>query len=143
VIRRHRTGFAALLLLVLIAWNSAAQQDAQAPTAPNAEPYEEGEFPEWARTARRAEIVALGSLPISLLASRLLYTLGRFVVVSIAQGSLLPEYLPPFLAPPNAVPLSREDNAWILVGAVSISGIIAAVDYALGAAEQTDEQGRP
>ena len=54
-------------------------------------PYDPEEFPQWARDLRRGEIVATGSFPLTLLASRLLYGLGRFLVQSIqSRGVTLP-----------------------------------------------------
>ena len=128
---------AALLLLALGA-TAGAQSAASRPEAPDAEPYDPSEFPRWALDLRRGEIIAFGSLPVSLLASRLLYGLGRFVVNSIVQRSFATEYLPPIIAPPGSavVPLGADENTWITVGAASISVTIAVVDYALGRAER-------
>ncbi len=128
----------ALAVLVAVAAVLPAQTPTR-PVVPDAEPYEEEEFPRWARDVRRAEIIAFGSLPISLLASRLLYGFGRFLFASIDAGRLDPSYLPPLFAPPGAVPLSRTDNIRIVIGAVSISAAIALIDYALGRRESRDE----
>ncbi len=125
-------------MLLLIAATLPGQTPDR-PVVPDAEPYEEDEFPLWARDLRRAEIIGLGSFPLALLATRLLYGLGRFIAASITVGELSAEYLPPLIAPPGAVPFSRRDNARVLVGAVSLSGVIAVVDYALGRREASDE----
>lgn len=126
-------------LLVVLAGTGWTQEDSGRTVAPNAEPYEEGEFPQWARSLRRAEVIGLGTLPITLLASRILYGIGRFAVVSIAQGGFAVGYLPPVVAPPNAVPLSREDNVRIVIGAVTLSSTVALIDYLLGQSELDDE----
>lgn len=42
------------------------------------EPYSEDEFPTWAHDIRRAEIITIGSLPFTTLASTLCYSLGRY-----------------------------------------------------------------
>lgn len=128
-------GLLVLLVLPLVAPVAGAQQAAAPPRVDEAEPYDEAEFPQWALDLRRAEIVALGALPITLLASRLLYGLGRFTVESIRARQIAPAYLPPFLAPPGAVPLTREDNLWIIGGAVSLSTVVAIIDYARGVRE--------
>ncbi len=125
-----------LLLLVAVALSG---QSTDRPVVPGAEPYEKDEFPVWARDLRRAEIVALGSFPLALLATRLVYGFGRFFAASIAAGAIDPAYLPPLFAPPGAVPLDRQDNARILTGAVSLSAVIAVVDFALGRRETPDE----
>ena len=133
--RRRRAAVIALLAIAVITAPGVAQQSGGAPSVADAEPYEEDEFPGWALDLRRAEIVALGSLPITLLASRLLYGLGRFAVESIRSGQFATAYLPPFLAPPGAVALTRDDNLWIIGGAVSLSTVVAVIDYALGVRE--------
>jgi len=136
--RRGTVRFVAALVLLSLAASVGAQSAVDRPEAPDAEPYEASEFPRWALDLRRGEIIAFGSLPISLLASRLLYGLGRFVVNSIIARSFATEYLPPIIAPPGSavVPLGAEENTWITVGAASISVTIAVVDYALGRADR-------
>lgn len=104
---------------------------------PDAEPYEPDEFPQWAGDLRRAEIVAVGSLPIALLVSRLFYGFGRFAVESIRAGAAAPAFLPPGIAPPGSVPYTRDDNVRIILGAVSLSGVVALIDFALGRQERS------
>lgn len=128
-----------LVILLLLIASTLPGQTAERPVVPDAEPYEENEFPPWARDLRRAEIIAFGSFPVALLATRLLYGFGRFFAASIAAGELSSAYLPPLIAPPGAVPFDRKDNARVLVGAVSLSGIIAVVDFALGRREPSNE----
>ena len=126
------------VVLLAIAAAGAAQEGAGRPVAPDAEPYQEEEFPGWAVSLRRAEVVAFGTLPISLLASRLLYGIGRFAVASIGGGGFDVAYLPPIVAPPGAVPFSRTDNLRIVLGAVTLSTAIAIVDYSLGRGEPAE-----
>lgn len=133
--RACAAGLAAILLLGSVGPRVEAQ-DRSPIVVPEAEPYEPDEFPRWARDLRRAEIVALGSLPIALLASRLLYGLARFTVESLRAGAVAPAFLPPGIAPPGAVPYTRTDNVRIILGAISISGIVAAIDFGLGRAEE-------
>ncbi len=132
----HRLVAVAVLAAMAV---TVPAQTVTGPVVPDAEPYEEEEFPQWARDLRRAEIIGFGSLPITLLASRLVYGFGRFLFASIAAGEIDPNYLPPLFAPPGAVPLSRSDNVRIVIGAASISAVIAIIDYALGRRESTDE----
>lgn len=138
-----RTRLIALVLVVAPVLSAGMQVSAQStsdrPTIPEAEPYEQEEFPQWALDLRRAEIVAFGSLPISLLASRLLYALARFTYKSIELGTFARAYLPPSIGPPDVVPLGRDESAWVVVGAISISSIIAVIDYALGIDEGTND----
>jgi hypothetical protein len=135
------------IVAALVAGPTAAQdasstEAADRPLVEDAAPYEASEFPGWALAVRRGEIVALGSLPISLLASRLVYGLGRFTVQSIATRSFAVAYLPALFAPPDAVPLAREDNVRIVVGALFISGVVAVIDHALGRAALRAEDAR-
>jgi len=137
--KRSLVLFLAVALVLLSGERLSAQSSSDRASIPEAAPYEDDEFPQWALDLRRAEIVALGSLPISLLASRLLYAVARFAYKSIELGTAATLYLPPSIAPPGAVPLSREESAWVVVGALSISSIIAVIDYALGIDEGTND----
>ena len=47
-------------------------------------PYERSEFPDWAHALRRAEVVAIGSLPLTLFGVRLLYDYTRYVARGFA-----------------------------------------------------------
>lgn len=138
----NRRVLAALLLLVLTvgAWPQAgASQTVDRPVVEDAEPYEPDEFPQWALSLRRGEIVALGALPISLLTSRLLYGLVRFAGQSISTGTLGSPYVPGLSQSSEATPLGRRENLQIIGGAVWLSLMIAIADYALGEFAQTHE----
>jgi hypothetical protein len=125
-----------VVLVVVIASSSFAQQASGARTTiEDAEPYRSEEFAPWLLTLRRAEIVAVGSIPFSMLASRLIYSLGRYAYFSISAGQSLPEYLPPLFAPPGAIPLDSDDNRSIVLGAIGLSLLIALGDYLLGLGE--------
>lgn len=122
------------LLIGVFTGTALAQLSGDA-TIEQAEPYDPEEFSQFARDLRRAEIIAIGSVPVTLLASRLMYGVGRFTVQSIVNGRIATEYLPPALAPPGFVPLSRADNAWILAGTALLSTTVALIDYFLGRRE--------
>jgi hypothetical protein len=126
-----------LLLAMLVP--SVYSQTPGEPLLEDAEPYDPQEFSQFARDLRRAEIVAVGTVPLTLFVSRFLYGIGRFAVQSFASGAVAPEYLPPIFAPPGSVPLSRRDNAWILAGTATLSGGIALLDYFLGRAEDSGD----
>ena len=124
----------AFLVLLFVAGATAVAQseDAGRTVIEEAEPYTPEEFPQWAHDLRRAEIVAIGSVPFTMLASRLLYSIGRYAYFSISDGQSRPEYLPALFAPQGAVPLSSQDNLNIVLGAVGLSLVIALTDYLLG-----------
>lgn len=129
---RGRTA-AVLLALLLLGTAAPAQEVAPAP-------YEPAEFPQWARDLRRAEIVALGSFPITLLATRLVYGLGRFVVKSIQAGQIDARYAPWFFAAPGAPSPQRVEQIAVLSVSFSLSATVALVDYLLGRSEREAEQ---
>jgi hypothetical protein len=95
----------------------------------------ETEPPLWARNLRRAEIVATGSFPLTLLASRLVYSLLRFTVKSIELGAIDMSYAPWFLAPPGSPELEFNERVGIVAGAAAFSSLIAFIDYRRGVAE--------
>ncbi|TFG61895.1 MAG: hypothetical protein E4H36_09350 [Spirochaetales bacterium] len=108
------------LILLLAVFSGLPAQENQTPP----EPYEEEEFPDWALSLRRGEIILIGSYPITFLATSLVYGLVRFGI-----NSFEPTYAPQPFAGAGAVPLSQDEIAGIAVGAASVSLIIAVIDY--------------
>ena len=98
------------------------------------------ETPQWARNLRRAEIVATGSFPLTLLAARLTYSLLRFAVHGIQDPTTAMAYAPWFLAPPGSPELEFTEKLGIVAGAASLSSLIALIDYRRGVAEDDQEQ---
>ena len=96
--------------------------------------------PKWARNLRRAEIVAMGSFPLTLLAARLTYSLLRFAVRSIQAGGIDAIYAPWFLAPPGSPELEFAEKLGIVAGATGLSSLIALMDYRRGRNEDDPEQ---
>lgn len=120
----------ALLLLLCCCGLLTVPADNRTPA-----PYTPEEFPGWALDLRRGEIIAIGSFPISLLASRLLYDVVRFGYQSARSGRFNQDYAPWFFAPPDAPALTDGERVGILFGAVGISLTIALVDFWLGRRE--------
>jgi hypothetical protein len=116
------------ILLVILLCGIATGVVAESTAGSEPEPYTSEEFPLWARNLRRAEIVATGTLPLTLLASRLIYGLVRFVVKSIQAGAIDMAYAPGFLSSPGAVPLTRTEKLGILGGAGGLSIVVALID---------------
>jgi hypothetical protein len=123
------------ILLVITAGciTATAQEDEREP-----EPYHPEEFSEWALALRRGEIVAFGSFPITLLATRLLYGLGRFVAKSIQAGEIDARYAPLFFAAPGAPDPSRGEQIVVLSVSFSLSVGVAVADFLLGRREDSD-----
>ena len=136
--RSVRVSACALWLILCCSLVASAQQTPPLTNSPDAEPYEDDEFPRWALDLRRAEIVAFGSLPLTLLASRMLYAIGRYAIASVRAGESDPAYLPPAFAPPGAIAFTRSDGVRIVIGAAVLSTTVALVDYVLGRRERTD-----
>ena len=128
----------ALLLTIAISASTVLGQSTGTASA-EPEPYTEEEFSRFALNLRRAEIVATGTFPLTLLASRLIYGLVRFTIRSIQAGGLEMAYAPAFLATPGAVPLSRGEKFIILGGAGLLSTTIALIDLRLGREEDEGE----
>lgn len=87
-------------------------------------PYEEDEFPPWALSLRRGEIILLGSYPITLLVSSLTYSLIRFGINGFAV-----EYAPPPFSGAGAVPFTQDEIIGVTVAAAGASLIVAIIDY--------------
>ena len=128
----------AILLLFSLGVQLAGAQTLEAPSSEPV-PYTDDEFPPWALDLRRAEIVATGTLPLTLLVARLLYGIGRFAVKSIQAGAIDMAYAPAFLSSAGAVPLSRDEKLIILGAAGVLSSTIALIDLRLGRLESASE----
>ena len=123
------------LVLMLFVAASVACQTASGSDEP--EPYQQEEFDDWMLALRRAEIVAAGSFPLSLLATRFVYSLVRFAVASIATGAIDLDYAPWFFAPPGAPQPTQLERLGIVGGALLFSGIIAWIDHAIISQERS------
>ncbi len=87
-------------------------------------PYEPEEFPSWARSLRRGEIIAVGLFPFMFLFSSLAYDTFRFA----ASGGD-PDYAPGPFQSPGASPLSQHEKIGVLTVSISLSALLAFVDY--------------
>lgn len=107
-----------LVFLVLV----GKQVWAESPKDPV--PYTPEEFPSWAHALRRGEIVALGLFPFVFLFSSLAYDTFRFA----ASGGN-PNYAPGPFQSPGALPLSQQERVGVLLVSISVSALLAFVDY--------------
>ena len=99
-------------------------------------PYERSEFPEWAHALRRAEVVAIGSLPLTLFGVRLLYDFTRY-----AAHGFAPEVRPfPFQPIGGGPALTETDMLGIVIGAAALSVAIALIDADMRVAAANDRQ---
>ena len=96
---------------------------------PVPEPYTREEFSDSMRALRRAEIVAVGAFPFTLLFAILVYDYARW-----AGGGFVAETAP-FRRPPGEDPFSDDEKVGIAIGALGAAVAVAAADYLIGRAE--------
>ena len=101
-----------------------AQEPARVP-----EPYAPEEFSASMQALRRAEIVAIGSYPFTLLFSILVYDYARWAGQGFAGEAA------PFRRPLGEEPFSNDEKVGIAIGAAAAAVAIAAADYLLGSVE--------
>lgn len=120
-------------LLLLFGVIVAEQGWAESPKDPI--PYTPGEFPSWAHALRRGEIVALGLFPFVFLFSSLAYDTFRFA----ASGGN-PNYAPGPFKSPGALPLSQQERIGVLGVSISVSALLAFVDYIIETRKPVDRR---
>jgi hypothetical protein len=95
------------------------------------EPYTVGEFPEWLVDLRRGEIILFGSFPFTFFFVTEGYDLYRFSI-----NNFQVDYAPwPFKDPVRG-PYTIEEQVGVVLAAVSLSLVIAVIDYAIRASER-------
>ena len=94
---------------------------------PEYEPYEDDEFPQWAKDLRRYEIIFFGTIPFTFFFSSFSYDFYRYASNNFDQ-TLAPAILG------NKTPPVRTYNEklQIITVSVSLSAVLALVDYLLG-----------
>ena len=118
-----------VLCLVLLAACSAAvyaQDHVPQPLAP-------GEVAPWLKDLWRAEAISVGSFPFSLFVTLEVYDTYRYVT-----RGFNPSYAPWPLGSSVATSYSAQETAWLAVSAISISLMIAGIDYLIGRAHESD-----
>ncbi len=93
------------------------------------EPYTEEEFPDWMHTVRRFEIITLGTLPFTFLATFLVYDFIRYANSGFNQDFAL-------FGSTNPVPYTTGEKVGVVIGACSVSFLIALADYLIGKARE-------
>jgi hypothetical protein len=120
--RSHRARTAALVaLLLVLCLPAAVGQDHVA------QPYQTDEFAAWMHDMWRAEAVFVGVFPLSIFVTLEAYDIFRY-----AATGLNPSYAPWPFGSGTAVPYSATETAWLGVSAVSLSLIVAGIDFILG-----------
>lgn len=127
--RPPRGRLAVLALLLAVSSSLAAQESA---------PYDPAEFPNWALELRRAEIIAVGAFPVVAILTNVAYQLGRFAYWSVQQGAPAAEYAPALFSAGGSVPYTQRERRGLLIANVSLSAVVATIDWYLGTREDSD-----
>jgi hypothetical protein len=120
-----------LTVLILCTLHTVAGEEPSYTPAP----YEKEEFPEWMHVVRRAEIVLIGSIPITLFFSKMGYQLVRYGI-----NDFNPDYLPELFGNHNPIPLTEKEKRGILISTIIASGVVALTDFILGEVEKAREE---
>jgi hypothetical protein len=91
------------------------------------QPYSPDEFQAWMKDAWRAEAVFVGTFPFALF-----FTLEAYDTVRYASNHFSPSYAPWPLGSGTAVTYSGEETLWLVLSAISLSAVIAGMDFLLG-----------
>lgn len=113
-----------LIALAVLAGPVHSQQQTDVGSDTDPEGYTEQEFTPFLRDLRRAEIVMLGTFPMTLFLSLEAYDIYRFVDNGGAR-----EYAPWPFRPPDAVGYTGKQKLGVFLAALSTSVLIAAADY--------------
>ncbi len=124
---RRRTALAlcAAAALLLASGAAAGAQDH------TPQPYNPDEFQQWMKDAFRAEAVLVGSFPFTLF-----FTLEVYDSLRYASNGFSPSYAPWPFGSGTAVSYSTDETVWIVVSAVSLSAVIAGIDFLIGRANE-------
>ncbi len=122
-----RHGRSALLLALLFMLGGVARTPAQE-SAPVPEPYDPEEFSTSLRDLRRAEIVALGSYPFTLLFTVVVYDYARWAGLGFDTEQA------PFRRGLDEDPFDDDEKVAIALAAAGVAVGIAVADYLLGRA---------
>lgn len=125
-----------LVLFVMVVAHVPAQQPSLDRYDDGPRPWSRDEFPEWAWSLRRGEIIAIGAFPIAMLLSSIVYQIGRFAVVSIQEGQVTAEQAPFFLSPGTGPAFNEEERIGLVVSGVVLSIGVAVADHILGRRER-------
>jgi hypothetical protein len=118
-----------VIALFVLAVPSYCQE--QQGETPEAEEYREEEFSPFLRDLRRAEIVMLGSFPLTLF-----FCLEFFDIYRYIDNGGDYRYAPWPFRPPDAVPYEPAQRKGVLLSALSASLLIAVADYVIARVKQ-------
>jgi hypothetical protein len=92
--------------------------------------YSPDEFPRWLKSLFRAEAITIGSFPITLFLTLEVYDTYRYVTPQgQTQQQFNPSYAPWPFGSGTAAGYSAQETLWLAVSAVSLSVVIAGIDF--------------
>ncbi len=98
------------------------------------EPYTKDEFAPWLQDLWRAEVIFVGSLPFTLFFSLEGYDFYRY-----ASSGFSPAQAPWPLRPGAQIQYSGQEQFWLLISTVTLSALVSATDYLIGALSKPHE----
>jgi len=99
------------------------------------QPYSPDEFQGWMKDLWRAEVILVGSFPITLFLSLESYDLYRYFNTGFNAT-----YAPWPFNTGSTLNLTAQEQAWIIVSAVGLSLTVAVIDFMLGRWDATSEK---
>ncbi len=95
--------------------------------------YTSDEFAHWLKDLFRAEAITIGSFPITLFLTLEVYDIYRYVTPQgPSQQQFNPSYAPWPLGTGTAAGYSAQETAWLAVSAISLSVVVAGIDFLIG-----------
>jgi len=120
--RRAGLGALALALVLALAAAVPAAADDHVP-----KPYSPDEFNAWMKAFWRADAIAVGSFPFSIFLTLEVFDTYRYVSSGFQSA-----YAPWPLGSGSAITYTDTETAWLAVTAVSLSFVLAGIDWILG-----------
>ena len=99
------------------------------------QPYSPDEFQGWMKDLWRAEVILVGSFPITLFLTLESYDLYRYFNTGFNAT-----YAPWPFNTGSTLNLTAQEQAWIIVSAVGLSLTVAVIDFMLGRWDATSEK---
>jgi hypothetical protein len=99
------------------------------------QPYSPDEFQGWMKDLWRAEVILVGSFPITLFLTLESYDLYRYFDTGFNAT-----YAPWPFNTGSTLNLTAQEQAWIIVSAVGLSLTVAVIDFMLGRWDATSEK---
>ena len=124
---RQGPRLAVLCLVLLAACSGAALAEDHVP-----QPFAPGEVAPWLKDLWRAEAISVGSFPFSLFVTLEVYDTYRYVT-----RGFNPSFAPWPLGSSVATSYSAQETALLAVSAVSLSLVIAGIDFLIGRAHES------